>query len=120
MKCKKAQDELDYQNIGLMPSEENSMLRNFVDILQSISILTGHDPLVITSYIRKGNKKSLHYYARALDIRVRDKSKAWYFAMISIGAAFGMLNPQFRMNPHLELYGKPEQHIHVEIRSKKE
>jgi len=92
------------------------LLRRFVDMLERFSLLTGYGELTVTSYIRNDNPKSLHYWARALDIRVKDKPKCWYWGMVDIGKAFALLNPRFRMNPHSELYGKDNQHIHIEIR----
>jgi len=121
MKYKTDKIKRDYNDIGKYPSVENGILRWFIEALELISIMLGFGELTITSYIRDVKKypKSLHPYGRALDFRVRDKPTIWYWGMCLIGMAIGLMNRRFRMNPHHELYGKDEQHIHIEIRDKK-
>ena len=119
MKFKDKDDRGQYNSLGgEYASEANLKLRQFVDMLEKLTVMIGLPELVITSYVRLGNKKSLHYYGRALDIRVKDHSATWYWGMVLIGMAIGFINPKFRMNPHTELYGKLHQHIHIEIRDK--
>ena len=96
------------------------LLRMFAEQIDKISKLTGHGPITITSYIRNDNIHSCHYWGRALDIRVKDKPRTWYWAMVEFGKAMALLNPQFRMNPHSEIYRRNNQHIHIEIREKKD
>ena len=119
MLWKSEQDKKDWENLSDSPCPYHKLLRQFVQVVELISILTGHGELTMTSFIRLNNLHSLHYYARALDIRVKDKSQWFYYPMCLIGLALGLMNENIRMNPHNELYGKPEQHIHIEIRSRK-
>ena len=107
----------DWRNLSLYPSVENMELRKLVEMIDRLSKDSGHGEITITSYIRKNNKKSLHYYGRAVDIRVRDKPVEWYIALCSIGVALAALNPKWRINPHYELYSEPEKHVHLEVRS---
>ena len=104
---------------GPYQGEANLLLRVYAELLDRISRLTGHDAITITSYVRNDNIRSLHYYGRALDIRVKDKPESWYRAMCEVGQGLALLNPRFRMNPHEELFGKNNQHIHIEIREAK-
>ena len=120
MLFKDSSDAEQYRRIsGPYQGEANMLLRLFVEQVDRLSKLTGHGPITITSYIRNDNIHSLHYWGRALDIRVKDKPTSWYWAMCEFGQAMGLLNPRFRMNPHNELYGKEHQHIHIEIRDAK-
>ena len=119
MKFKSKKDKEQYNSLGgEYASESNLLLRQFIDVLEAITVMLGLSELVITSYIRKDNIYSLHYYGRALDIRVWDHPVIWYWAMTLIGMAITLIDSRFRMNPHTELYGKPQQHIHIEIRDK--
>lgn len=120
MKYKTVDIEDDYVN-QQDRSKFNLKLRRYVYILETISDLLGFGELTITDYMRHGDKyiHSLHhvkYGGRAADIRVRDKPALWYWMMVAIGKAIEIGNKQFRMNPHFELYGQPQQHIHIEIR----
>lgn len=120
MKYKTPKIEDDYIN-QIDRSENNKKLRRFLYVLETISDLLGFGQLTITDYFRHGekNEHSLHhsrYGGRAADIRVRDKPAIWFWMMVSIGKAMELANPKFRMNPHFELYGQPQQHIHIEIR----
>lgn len=117
MRFKDDSDAQDYRNItGPYSGEANLLLRQFAEMLDKVSRVTGHEEITITSYVRNDNIRSLHYYGRALDIRVFDKPESWYHAMADVGAAMALLNPRFRMNPHPELFRKEQQHIHIEIR----
>lgn len=119
MKFKDKGDREQYNSLGgEYASEANLQLRQFVEVIEKITVMIGLPELVITSYVRKDRKNSLHYYGRALDIRVWDHSATWYWGMVLIGMAIGLINSKFRMNPHTELYGKLHQHIHIEIRNK--
>ncbi len=111
------QDRADYEDLTLYASEENTMLRQFFQVLETISKLTGHGELTVTSYVRRTNKKSFHYWARALDFRIKDELTIFYLGMIMVGKAFEFFNPRFRMQPHPELFRKSGQHIHIEIRN---
>ncbi len=117
MLWKSESDKEDWDKLSEDSSKYHIKLRQFVQVLELISILTGYGELTITSFIRLDNMKSLHYHARALDIRVKDKPSAWYYSMALIGLALGILNKSVRMNPHYKLYGKSQQHIHIEIRT---
>ena len=115
MKFKTDQIKRDYQDMSIKPSANNIILRQFVQLLESVSKLTGHGELTITDYLRN-DPKSLHHYGRALDIRVRDKDKTWYWGMRMLGKALWIMSKRLRLNPHIKLYGQPQQHIHIEIR----
>lgn len=118
MKWKDEKDQQDFVQIdGPYKSEENLMLREFIEILEQISVMTGHGEITITDYLRD-NPRSLHHYGKALDGRVNDKPLRWHVAMAKIGEALAILNPQFRMNPHFD-DRKTQPHIHIEIRRKK-
>lgn len=91
-----------------------------LELIDNISVRTGHGEITVTSLMRLDNPDSLHYFeykGRAADFRVRDKKVVFYLAMVFLGKVFELLNPKFRIQPHPELFGKGEQHIHIEIRS---
>lgn len=84
-------------------------------VIDTLSQATGHGEITITCFIRAQDFDSYHYKAQAADIRVRDKNKEWYAAMILFRDVLRHLDWQVQLVPHLELYGEPSQHIHVEI-----
>ena len=118
MLWKDIQNKKDWDNLLDSPCPFHQKLRQYVYLLDLLSLMLGFGELTITSFIRLDNTKSLHYYARALDIRVKDKSAYFYWGMSMIGQAIFAMNKQFRMNCHMELYNKIHQHIHIEIREK--
>lgn len=87
-------------------------------VIDALSQATGHGEITITCFIRAQDFNSYHYKAQAADIRVKDKSKEWYAAMILFKHVLERLDWQVQLVPHLELYGLENQHIHVEIDDK--
>lgn len=91
-----------------------------LELIDNISVRTGHGEITITSLMRIDNPNSLHYFkykGRAADFRLRDKKVVFYLAMVFLGKMFELLNPKFRFQPHPELFRKGPQHIHIEKRS---
>lgn len=84
-------------------------------IIDALSQATGYGEITITCFIRELDFDSYHYKAQAADIRVRDKSKEWYEAMILFRDVLRHLDWQIQLVPHIELYGKENQHIHIEL-----
>ena len=118
MKFKTRQIKRDYNDLNLKASPENILLRQFVEVIDTMSRLTGHGEVTITDYLRT-NPRSLHHYGRALDLRTKDKSNSWYWAMSLLGLAFWAFSKQFRVQVHKELKDTKDQHIHIEIRDLK-
>ena len=101
-------------------NHQQRQLREYLFALDNLSLMLNQKEITMTDFLRDGSEQSLHHRihgGRAADIRVRDKSTVWYVAMCEIGEALERLDHRFRMNPHRELYGKEQQHIHIEIRS---
>lgn len=84
-------------------------------VIDALSQATGHGEITITEFIRAQDFDSYHSKAQAADIRVKDKPKEWYAAMILFKHVLERLDWQVQLVPHLELYGTKHQHIHVEI-----
>lgn len=120
MKIKETEKDIkrDWPQLDKFPTKENLELRQMVEIIDKLSQLMGCGEITITSYYRP-DPHSLHGYGQAVDIRVKDKSSAWYFGMNLFGLALSLWNPRFRINPHLNLFREPHQHIHLEIRNEK-
>jgi len=101
-------------------THEQWLLRKVLALIDWISELLGFGEITITDFLRDGDEwlHSLHHrkYARAADVRVRDKSVAWYVAMMLFGQCLHLLNNNIRFNMHYDTYRKDNQHIHVEIR----
>ena len=116
MKFKDRLDHKDYRDIVLWGSRENIELRKLIEIIDQLSIDSGHGEITITSYIRP-NKNSLHHYGQAVDIRVKDKPVSWYIAITELGKALALFDKRWRINPHYELYRQEHQHIHLEVRT---
>lgn len=122
MKWKNPKDEQEWHSHSYAPDtiEEGELLRWYIMTLDNISVMLGFDEITITSFVRLNNKKSWHYWGRALDMRIKDKSTEWYLAMIAIGNAFKQLDSRLFMQPHVELFRKDHQHIHIHIGRKDE
>lgn len=97
------------------PHEAFMRLYRIMLALDDLSKATGHGEITITCFIRAQDFDSYHSKAQAADIRVRDKSKEWYAAMILFRDFLMRLDWQVQLVPHLEMYGTKQQHIHVEI-----
>lgn len=120
MKFKTTQIERDFRcTEGLTLKQQQ--LREYADLIDRLSTLSGHGEITITDMFRYGDRwiHSLHHrnYGKAVDIRVKDKTAWWYAAMAMLGYVLNELNPKFRMNPHWELHGTDDAHIHIEIRN---
>lgn len=98
-----------------LPHEPFMRLHAIMLVIDALSQATGHGEITITEFIRTQDFDSYHCKAQAADIRVRDKSKDWYRAMILFADVLRRLDWQVQLVPHLELYGTKRQHIHVEI-----
>lgn len=101
--------------------KRNEKLKMFVGILEDISELVGCGELLVTDYLRYGERNihSLHHelYGCACDIRVRDKSNTWMAMMSMVGVALAIVDYKIRMNPHWELFRTNDQHLHLEVRA---
>ena len=116
MKFKENKDEsawnadLTYRNPAA-----NAKLRAVASLVDQFSQVTGNGEITITEYIRPGARRSHHSILQAVDIRVRDKTRAFYWGMEILGKLLRQFDEQIQFDMHKPLYGKPEQHIHVEI-----
>lgn len=121
MRFKTKKIERDWNNYISPYQKRNEKLKKFVGLLEDISELVGGNPIVITDYLRYGQKNihSLHHevYGCAVDIRVRNQTPAWYFMMTLIGMALALVDPKVRMNAHYEIYKTNNCHIHLEVRA---
>lgn len=117
MKFKNAEIAEDWERwLNREPPHEPFMrLYRVMLVIDALSQATGHGEITITEFIRAQDFDSYHSKAQAADIRVKDKSKEWYAAMILLRDVLRYLDWQVQLVPHLELYGTKSQHIHVEI-----
>lgn len=90
-------------------------LHQILRVIDDLSQATGHGEITITCFLRPQDFDSYHSKGQAADIRVKDKSKEWYAAMILFKHVLERLDWQVQLVPHLELWRKDHQHIHVEI-----
>lgn len=119
MKFLNEQIRKDWNDLTLHKSEENMLLRQFLELIERISKMTGHGELTITSYLRNkegDNKRSFHFWARGVDFRIKDKSTAFYLGVAFLGQAFAFFDSRFRIQVHPEHFRENNQHIHLEIR----
>ena len=91
------------------------LLYYVVSFIDDLSKATGHGEITITSFLRLRDMDSYHSKAQAADIRLHDKTKEWYEAMIVFRSVLSRLNWQIQLVPHLKLYNTPDEHIHIEI-----
>jgi len=90
-------------------------LHRILLVIDDLSKVTGHGEITVTSFLRAKDFDSYHSKAQAADIRVKDKRKEWYAAMILFKHVLERLDWQVQLVPHLDIYGTENQHIHVEI-----
>lgn len=117
MKYKTEEIKADWErwlNRG-MPHEPFMRLYGVMLVIDALSQATGHGEITITEFIRAQDFDSYHSKAQAADIRVKDKNKEWYEAMILFKYVLARLDWQVQLIPHLELWRKKHQHIHVEV-----
>lgn len=108
--------KLWYQWLNRTPVHKPFLrLHRILLVIDDLSKATGHGEITVTGFLRPQDFDSYHYKAQAADIRVKDKSKEWYAAMILFKHVLERLDWQVQLVPHLELYGGEHQHIHVEI-----
>ena len=98
-----------------VPHEPFMQLYRVMLVIDALSQATGHGEITITCFIRAQDFDSYHAKAQAADYRIRDKSKEWYEAMILFKPVLARLDWQVQLVPHLELWRKDSQHIHIEI-----
>ena len=120
MRFKTKKIERDFRNHeDLTPRQRQ--IREYADLIDRVSVLAGHGEITITDFLRSGDRHihSLHHrnYGQAVDIRVRDESVQWYYAVVSLCRSLELLNPLFRVNPHFTDYRRDQQHIHIEVRN---
>lgn len=117
MKYKTDEIKADWERWLARPVPHKPFMQLYMIMLaiDSLSQATGHGEITITCFIRAQDFDSYHAKAQAADIRVRGKPKEWYAAMILFRDVLRRLDWQVQLVPHLELYGKDSQHIHVEI-----
>lgn len=98
-----------------IPHKPFMRLYRIMLVIDALSQATGHGEITITCFIRAEDFDSYHSKAQAGDFRVRDKSKEFYEAMILFKPVLSRLDPQVQLIPHLKLYNRNEQHVHVEV-----
>ena len=96
------------------PIEQGKLFR-YLNIIDNLCQLLGFGEITITDYLRD-NPNSLHSLGLAGDIRVRDKPALMYLFLHTICKAIESVDRRLRTNFHYDIYGKPNQHIHVEVR----
>lgn len=108
--------KLWYQWVNKQPAHEPFLrLHRILLVINDLSKATGHGEVTVTDFLRPQDFDSYHSKGQAVDIRVKDKNKEWYEAMILFKHVLARLDWQVQLVPHLELYGNLGQHIHIEI-----
>jgi len=115
MRHKTEQIKKDMETYTSKYAIEQGKLFRYLDIIDNICQILGFGEITITDYLRD-NPKSLHSLGLAADIRVRDKPALMYLSLHTICKAIETVDKRLRTNFHYDMYGKPNQHIHVEIR----
>ena len=106
---------------GDCPSERLKgwkMLKQFIQLLDLLSVLLGFGEITVTDLLRKPNPNKLSYHAvwQAGDIRSKDKPLVWKCFMVAIGTLISSVNWRFQIYPHFESWGKPNENFHIAIR----
>ena len=116
IKFKERKDKEFWDNLPEKCDQELfKLLKWVIEIMAHISHHLGYGGIVITSFIRGDNEKSWHFWARAVDIRVKDKPVNWYVAMLKLGECLNVLDSRIFFQPHYDLYRTKDQHIHIHI-----
>jgi len=105
--------EIDYDATALAKLER---LVRWVDMF---SCMMGWGEITITSFFRPDDKKSYHSILQAVDIRTRDKPAEFLTSMVILRDVLKANNPELQIYMHKELWGKPNQHIHLGIKDGK-
>lgn len=95
--------------------DANAKLKAVVQIVDLFSQVTGNGEITITSYWRPQNTRSFHSILQAVDIRVRDKTLAFYWGMEALGKLLRQFDEQIQFDMHKPLYKTKDRHIHIEI-----
>lgn len=117
MNYKSEEIKADYQKwLTCEPPHEPFMrLHQVLLVIDALSKATSHGAITLTDFLRPQDFNSYHSKGQAADIRVKDKGKEWYEAMIMFKWVLFRLDWQIQLIPHLELYNKDYWHIHVEV-----
>lgn len=100
--------------LSAYPVEQGKLFR-YLNIIDDICQILGMGEITITDYLRP-DPKSLHSLGLAADIRVKDKPILMYLVLHTICKAIESVDKRLRTNFHYDIYGKPNQHIHIEVR----
>lgn len=120
MKYKTDQIKQDWINPN-PPSERNEahrMLREFVYLIDRLSVILGFGEVTMTCFLREKvvDNPTYHTVFQAVDLRTKDKPLVWKWAIYAIGVIIEKLNWKFQIYPHFESWGKPDEHFHIAIR----
>ncbi|MEA1998218.1 MAG: hypothetical protein U9N61_02680 [Euryarchaeota archaeon] len=122
MRFKHGRDRKDYYGPPRMEYDRaaNAKLKRVLKFIDDFSQLTHCGEITITSYYREGDPK-LHGIWQAADIRCHewDKPRWWYRVMELVGWLLSQRDNQIIVYRHLALLGKPNEHIHIGIKTEK-
>lgn len=90
-------------------------LRLLVQWIDIFCQMVGWGEITITSYYRPESTNSYHSVGQAVDIRTRDKPDNFKYVMMAFRYTIRAIDKQLWINPHKELWGEPQEHIHVAI-----
>jgi len=98
------------------------VLFTVVQIIDLISILLGCGEIWITCFIDYRPYKSQHPKGLAVDIRCHQKGIGakpvkWYWMMKWLGKALNTFNRNIVFVMHESVFGKKNEHVHVEVRT---
>ena len=94
----------------------NNNIKDVLGIIDSLSMFIRGKPIVITSLLRPpAIKKSYHVVGCAADIRTKDMTDS-EINMIETVLFFirDNVDNKLGVEPHEELKGEPQQHLHIE------
>lgn len=98
-------------------------LLEYLARIDRVSIAAGYGEITVTCVIRPYNpaKKSYHSgtpadpMVQGGDIRTKDKPDGFRDLVIAVGKQMRRENPRWQMDPHPELVGTENEHIHIEV-----
>lgn len=121
MRFKHETDQRDWDN--QIPErfdvKQGNRLRSLVKWLDQFCVLVGWGEVTVTSYFRPTDADSYHSIYQAADLRTHDKPMAFKTMALLFDQIFKWAGTDLQVYAHKELWGKPEEHIHVAVKDGK-
>ena len=120
MKFKHSKDRRDWQNLPA-PCDKtaNARLKDLVRWIDDFCKLVGWGEITITSYYRPDDKRSYHSILQAADIRSKDKPELFKTIMVVLRWLLRQSDADLHIWPHKDLWGEPQEHVHIAIKDGK-